>query len=157
MALHAYSLRAAIRILQPRQCVTQNSVAVRFPDTVSHTDMSPTLSRCDMPWEYAESTYHLDGVLISDHIPRGTHAFPCLASRASVLSSALCLRKKADTALFGLIGRHQFPNIRFSGLWRPVLCNAGLPWRAYTRSLWFCGLPYLLEGPRLRCCAPVNG
>jgi len=42
-------------------------------------------------------------------MPSGTYAFPL---SANVLSSAHLLRMKADTASFGLIGTHQFPNIR---------------------------------------------
>jgi hypothetical protein len=73
------------------------------------------------------STYHLNGVLISDYMSRGTHAFPRFAN---VLSFAF-LRTKADTALLGLIGTCQFPNIRsWSPSW-PVLCNNGLSWRTF--------------------------
>jgi hypothetical protein len=45
MAFHAYSLRAAIRILQPREGVTQNSVAVRFSYWTLTLSYTPTWAR----------------------------------------------------------------------------------------------------------------
>jgi hypothetical protein len=53
------------------------------------------------------STYHLDGVLISDYMSRDTHAFPRFANE---LSSAF-LHAKADTALLGLIGTCQLASL----------------------------------------------